>query len=275
MHKVKISAATDEMHSNAKSILAKAGEIQAIHNDMASVAGGMTPYFKGALPELLTQVLLDMKKKHKAMYEKIVQHSKDIDYAADAYTWTDQVVAKWFSSLGLMEHGIQGGRFKYINQIGNVNGEWGEFDMYTHDSLATGCNIACFTMALSSLGKNTTPEDVCRKNKHILETSGSTVDANNTHPTYVSGGELAKAYGFAYENGGKIDDYLALYEKNPGKYSAPVIKIPGTMPGEKFHFVVVQGRNPDDSYNVVDPYNQSQKVYSGTIYSAYQLSSQG
>jgi uncharacterized protein YukE len=96
----KILAITEAMHSNAKSILAKAGEIQESHSEMARIAGGMAPYFSGVLPELLTQRLLDMKKKHEELQRKITDYSKKIDYAADDYDWNDQEIAKWTSALG-------------------------------------------------------------------------------------------------------------------------------------------------------------------------------
>jgi surface antigen/uncharacterized protein YukE len=97
----KILAITEEMHNYAKNILAKAGEIQASHGEMARIAGGMTPYYNGTLPELLTQRLLDMKKKHEALYEKIEQYSEKIDYAADNYDWSDQEIAGWAGRLGV------------------------------------------------------------------------------------------------------------------------------------------------------------------------------
>jgi hypothetical protein len=96
----KILAITDAMHSNARSVLAKAAEIQASQGELARVAGGMTPYFSGILPELLTQRLLDMKKKHEALYEKITQYSEKIDYAADNYEWSDREIAEWARRLG-------------------------------------------------------------------------------------------------------------------------------------------------------------------------------
>jgi surface antigen len=89
------------MHGYAKSILTKAGEIQASHGEMARIAGGMAPYFNGTLPELLTQRLLDMKKKHEALYEKIAQYSEKIDYAADNYDWSDQEIAGWAGRLNV------------------------------------------------------------------------------------------------------------------------------------------------------------------------------
>ena len=105
----KILAITEEMHSNAKSILTGAGEIQTSHNDMARIAGGMTPYFNGALPELLTQRLLDMKKKHEALYEKIEQYSQKIDYAADNYDCSDQEIAGWAQRLNVGVATLVGG----------------------------------------------------------------------------------------------------------------------------------------------------------------------
>jgi uncharacterized protein YukE len=120
----KILAVTDAMRSDAKSILAKATEIQASHNDMASVAGGMAPYFKGALPELLTQVLLDMKKKHKALYEKIVQHSKDIDDAAGKYDWSEQEIAGWANRLGVSIGALAGGAAGAAEGTTLIGGGW-------------------------------------------------------------------------------------------------------------------------------------------------------
>jgi hypothetical protein len=97
----KILAITEAMHGSAKNVLAKAGEIQSSHGEMERIAGGMTPYFSGTLPELLTQRLLDMKKKHAALYEKVSQYSEKVDYAADNYDWSDQEIAGWANRLGV------------------------------------------------------------------------------------------------------------------------------------------------------------------------------
>jgi cell wall-associated NlpC family hydrolase len=105
----KILAITEAMHGNAKNILAKAGEIQASHGEIARIAGGMTPYFSGALPELLTQRLLDMKKKHDALYEKVSQYSEKVNYAADNYDWSDQEIAGWAEQLGVGAATLAGG----------------------------------------------------------------------------------------------------------------------------------------------------------------------
>ncbi|MDR1132520.1 MAG: hypothetical protein LBL05_00065 [Synergistaceae bacterium] len=96
----KILAITDAMHSYAKSVLSRAGEIQSSHGELAKIAGGMTTYFNGTLPALLTQRLTDMKKKHDALHEKISQYSEKIDYAADNYEWSDKEIASWMGQIG-------------------------------------------------------------------------------------------------------------------------------------------------------------------------------
>jgi murein DD-endopeptidase MepM/ murein hydrolase activator NlpD len=121
----KILAITDAMHSYAKNILAKAGDIQSSHNEMGRITNGMTPYFSGMLPELLTQRLLDMKKKHEALYEKISQYSEKIDYAADNYDWSDREIAGWATRLGLdftPRRPVQGGTFTSRHGVDNHHG---------------------------------------------------------------------------------------------------------------------------------------------------------
>jgi uncharacterized protein YukE len=105
----KILAITETMHGNAKNILARAGEIQSSHGEMERITNGMAPYFSGTLPELLTQRLLDMKKKHEALYEKISQYSEKIDFAADNYDWSDQEIAGWAGRLGVGVGTLVGG----------------------------------------------------------------------------------------------------------------------------------------------------------------------
>jgi hypothetical protein len=105
----KILAITEAMHSSAKNVLAKAGEIQSSHGEMERIAGGMTPYFSGTLPELLTRRLLDMKKKHAALYEKVAQYSEKVDYAADNYDWSDKEIAGWANRLGVSAATLAGG----------------------------------------------------------------------------------------------------------------------------------------------------------------------
>jgi uncharacterized protein YukE len=295
----KILAITEAMHNYAKNILAKAGEIQSSHGEMERIVNGMTPYFSGALPELLTQRLLDMKKKHEALYEKISQYSAKIDFAADNYDWNDREIASWASRMGVgvaalvgggttdgnmpvgsnsTAFGVPGGEFRFVNQSSSEGNEWGIYgDGEGAMWRITGCNIAAFTMALDSLGIETTAGNVCEKNEKILRDANLSIsetisDKEGYHPTNMSKApDLAKAFGTKYLTG-STDTLLDRYIANPGEYSAPVIKINGGLPGEPYHFVVVQGRNADGAYIVVDPANQSIKTYSGEVYSTYQLS---
>jgi hypothetical protein len=263
------------MHTQEQSLKNRAQALIESQNKIIEQAENMSAYFNGNLPALMTRRVTEVKEKvYNPLNEKLSEYAKQIDKAAEVYEASDQAIAKWFSVLGLMEHGISGARFRYVNQIGNVNGEWGEFDMYTRPgkSLDTGCNVACFTMALSSLGINVTPEDVCSKNKAVLESHHWSVGPDDNHPTLINrdfGDDLAKKYEATYDYGGNIDSYLDLYIKNPGKYSVPVVKIPN---GSTDHFLVVTGKNENGTYSVVDPYNQTrQTIQASQIQYAYQL----
>ena len=180
--------------------------------------------------------------------------------------------------------GIPGGQFQYVSQLGNASGEWTydaqhDYGMYTNIGkspngkydMATGCNIAAFTMALGSLGIDVNPGEVCYNNEEILKEHAWAVGPNDWHPTYMGfPGELAGKFGVSHASG-KIDELLKQYESNPGTYSAPVVKIPSSGT-DGTHFVVVTGYLGGGRYAVVDPYNQTRsEISSGQIESAYQL----
>ncbi|MDR0653834.1 MAG: C39 family peptidase [Synergistaceae bacterium] len=283
----KIVAITETMHGNAKNILARAEEIKTSHGEMERIVNGMTPYFSGTLPELLTRRLLDMKKKHEALYEKISQYSEKIDYAADNYDWSDTEIAGWARRLGVGVAALVGGGtvgtgtggtgtgsgFRYFSQINNP-GEWGNYTDYMY----TGCNIASFAMALSSMGINVTPGDVTAVNEELLRKAGYSVGNGDGqyHPTYLNGASLASEYGTKYTPLGtsesNIDGYLAQNTQNPGKYSLPVVKIKDAASPSGEHFIVVTGKDEVGNYIVADPASNNHRTISASqIETAYRL----
>ncbi|MDR1132521.1 MAG: C39 family peptidase [Synergistaceae bacterium] len=283
----KILAITETMHGNAKNILARAGEIQSSHGEMERITNGMAPYFSGTLPELLTQRLHDMKKKHEALYEKISQYSEKVDFAADNYDWSDQEIAGWAGRLGvgvaMLKSGGAGGTgtdstgtgsgFRYFSQTNNPD-EWGNYTDYMY----TGCNIASFSMALSSMGINVTPGDVTGVNEELLRNSKYSVGNGDGqyHPTYLNGSTLAPEYGTKYTSVGtsasNIDDYLTQHAQNPEKYSLPVVKIEEANSPSGVHFIVITGKDEAGNYTIADPASSNHRTISASqITSAYRL----
>jgi len=140
---------------------------------------------------------------------------------------------------------VRPGQIRYISQ----KPEKPEYDktFWRDYDPREGCAVACVSMALSSLGIDLLPWQICENN----------LKGNpNGLPVYMiwanSGNCLPIEWG-----GGALASKLKLYQNDPSQYAPPIIGIGG-------HYMIVTGVNSDGSYQVVDPAGVYTR-YSGTI----------
>lgn len=138
------------------------------------------------------------------------------------------------------------GDVRYISQIPSSSAYnasyWGEYDP------TEGCAVSCVSMAMSSMGIDMLPKDVCANNLK----SGS-------NPVYMYWGNSGKCTNNKEGGTGSLDSALEEYSSNPSNYSAPIIKLP-----DRQHYVLVTGKNADGTYTIMDPANQSNTVWNGS-----------
>lgn len=125
---------------------------------------------------------------------------------------------------------------RYISQREPQKQYWGSYyDEYYFDIFNYGCYVSSISMALSSLGKDVLPKEICLINQ--------TYEPDNPTNCYI--------YSIAREFDcdvllPNLDQALQNYQNNPKKYSPPIV-----WTGS--HYVVVLAKNDDGSLLVRDP----------------------
>ena len=155
------------------------------------------------------------------------------------------------------------GTVRYISQVSSdsyfYSSYWpsSTFGYYTGPSVE--CGTASISMALSYIGVNKTPNDI--------------LSANNGATSFSTGWGGSTYYSYSASNlSGAMDAYI----NGNGKYSPPVIHIPGYSAAG--HYVVVVGKISSGVYQILDPWQRAltrmtvsgssatYTVYGSTIY---------
>jgi hypothetical protein len=133
---------------------------------------------------------------------------------------------------------------RYVSQI-TVSTEynaayWGDY------SSGAGCAVSCVSMALSSLGVDVLPKQVCDNNLK-----------SGTDPVYMYWGNSGNCT--TYSGISSLDECLKKYVDDPSKYAPPIIRFPNRQ-----HYVVVIGKNDDGTYSILNPENVNSTVWEGS-----------
>ena len=151
-----------------------------------------------------------------------------------------------YSPYAMIEYGYSSavtcGTVRYISQVSSdsyfYSSYWpsSTFGYYTGPSVE--CGTASMSMALSYIGVNKTP-------KAILE-------ANNGATVFTTGwgGSTYKSIGAS-----SLTTAMSNYINGNGKYSPPVIHIPGYSSAG--HYVVVVGQISSGKYQILDPWQRA------------------
>ena len=150
------------------------------------------------------------------------------------------------SPYALIEYGYSGtvtcGTVRYVSQVSYdsyfYSAYWpsGTFGYYTGPSVE--CGTASISMALSYIGINKTPNDILTPNNGA------------TNFAYGWGGSTYKSY-----PANALTTAMSNYINGGGKYSPPVIHIPGYSAAG--HYVVVVGQISSNTYQILDPWQRA------------------
>ncbi len=151
-----------------------------------------------------------------------------------------------YSPYAMIEYGYTGtvtcGTVRYISQVSYdscfYSSYWpsGNFGYYVGAQVE--CGTASMSMALSYIGVNKTPKDILEAN------NGATVFS------YGWGGSTYKSVGAS-----SLTTAMSNYINGNGKYSPPVIHIPGYSTAG--HYVVVVGQISSGKYQILDPWQRT------------------
>lgn len=150
------------------------------------------------------------------------------------------------SPYALIEYGYSGtvtcGTVRYVSQVSYdsyfYSSYWpsGNFGYYVGAQVE--CGTASMSMALSYIGVNKTPKEILEAN------NGATVFS------YGWGGSTYKSVGAS-----SLTTAMSNYINGNGKYSPPVIHIPGYSAAG--HYVVVVGQISSGKYQILDPWQRA------------------
>ena len=151
-----------------------------------------------------------------------------------------------YSPYALIEYGYSStvtcGTVRYISQVVSdsyfYSSYWpsGNFGYYVGAQVE--CGTASMSMALSYIGVNKTPKEILEAN------NGATVFG------YGWGGSTYKSVGAS-----SLTTAMSNYINGNGKYSPPVIHIPGYSSAG--HYVVVVGQISSGKYQILDPWQRT------------------
>ena len=151
-----------------------------------------------------------------------------------------------YSPYAMIEYGYSGtvtcGTVRYVSQVSSdsyyYTSYWpsGNFGYYVGAQVE--CGTASMSMALSYIGVNKTPKEILEAN------NGATVF------TYGWGGSTYKSVGAS-----SLTTAMSNYINGNGKYSPPVIHIPGYSTAG--HYVVVVGQISSGKYQILDPWQRT------------------
>ena len=146
----------------------------------------------------------------------------------------------------MIEYGYSGtvtcGTVRYISQVTSdsyfYSSYWPSSNFGYYAGASSECGTASMSMALSYIGVNKTPKDI------LVANNGATVFS------YGWGGSTYKSVGAS-----SLTTAMNNYINGGGKYSPPVIHIPGYSAAG--HYVVVVGQISAGKYQILDPWQRA------------------
>ena len=150
------------------------------------------------------------------------------------------------SPYAMIEYGYSStvtcGTVRYISQVSYdsyfYSSYWPSSNFGYYVGASVECGTASMSMALSYIGVNKTPNDI------LVANNGATVFS------YGWGGSTYKSVGAS-----SLTTAMSNYINGGGKYSPPVIHIPGYSAAG--HYVVVVGQISSGKYQILDPWQRA------------------
>lgn len=148
--------------------------------------------------------------------------------------------AQWKKEVSVHAYkdGVSIGSIRRVSQQSDLYANGWVYNNKDYTGIASGeCGAACSSMAVSYLGVNISPGEICYKSD-----TGSGVWTQ-----WISWS------GITPQIGSSFTDYYNNYENDESYKYSPVIIHLRVYPGSDTHYVVVIGKNPDGTYKICDP----------------------
>jgi uncharacterized protein YukE len=96
----KIQVITEEILGKSKNVNQGAADIFGSQENVTKTLQNLGKDFTGKLPTLMTEHMLAMRDKYKAMNENLTQYGSFLEHAANTYEWNESELTKWATALG-------------------------------------------------------------------------------------------------------------------------------------------------------------------------------
>ena len=158
-----INVETGGLHDAAERLRTLAGDLHDGQERTLKLVGCLKEDISGTrITALITQTMLNIQKEYDKMHENYLQYAQFLHTAATTYELTDsnlkRIMAAFAGAIASTAvtgssggsgstgsgsntgdtFGVQGGKFRYVDQTNNANGEWDGYEQYMY----TGCNIS-------------------------------------------------------------------------------------------------------------------------------------
>lgn len=148
--------------------------------------------------------------------------------------------AQWKREVSVHAYrdGVSTGSIRRVSQQSELYANGWTYRNRDYTSIAGGeCGAACSSMAVSYLGVDISPGEVCYKSDN-----GSAINT-----VWISWSGITPKIGSSFT------DYFNNYENDESYKFSPVIIHLSVYPGTNTHYVVVIGKNSDGTYKICDP----------------------
>lgn len=148
--------------------------------------------------------------------------------------------AQWKKEVSVHRYkdGVSIGSIRRVSQKSDLYANGWEYNNKDYTGFAgSECGAACSSMAVSYLGVDISPGEICDKSK--IEVGGVT--------------QWISWSGITPKIGNSFADYYNIYENDEAYKYSPVIIHLKVYPGSREHYVLVIGKNSDGTYKICDP----------------------
>lgn len=148
--------------------------------------------------------------------------------------------AQWKREVSVHAYrdGVSTGSIRRVSQQSELYANGWTYSNRDYTSIAGGeCGAACSSMAVSYLGVDISPGEVCYKSDN-----GSAINT-----VWISWSGITPKIGSSFT------DYFNNYENDESYKFSPVIIHLRVYPGTSTHYVIVIGKNSDGTYKICDP----------------------
>lgn len=148
--------------------------------------------------------------------------------------------AQWKREVSVHAYrdGVSTGSIRRVSQQSELYANGWTYRNRDYTSIAGGeCGAACSSMAVSYLGVDISPGEICYKSDNGSEVKTLWISWSGITPKI----------------GSSFTDYFTDYENDESYKVSPVIIHLSVYPGTNTHYVIVIGKNSDGTYKICDP----------------------